>query len=114
MCTGSQQLSFAMDQYYQSQNKASTACDFGGNAKVQSASTSSSCSGLISQAGTAGTGTVTTAPTGTGSTSSSKSSSSTSKAAAGNLSVPAFNLGLLSMSAYVVVAGAAGMGMILL
>ncbi|KAI9640271.1 1 3-beta-glucanosyltransferase gel4 [Ciborinia camelliae] len=48
---------------------ASTACDFSGSAKIQSGSTSSTCSALISQAGTAGTGTVSSAPTGTGSSS---------------------------------------------
>ncbi|KAG4439563.1 hypothetical protein IFR05_004962 [Cadophora sp. M221] len=117
MCTGYQKLSFAFDQYYQSQKKASTACDFGGNAKTQSGSTSTNCKSLIGQAGSAGTGTVTTAPTGTGSTGSSSgsdSSATTSKSAAGAVMIPRFDVGLLQMGIYVFVAGMAGAGMILL
>ncbi|KAB8293110.1 hypothetical protein EYC80_007469 [Monilinia laxa] len=115
MCTSSQQLSFVFDQYYQNQNKASTACDFNGSAKLQSGSKSSTCSSLISQAGTAGTGTVTTAPTGTGaSSSSSASTTSTSKSSSGSTIVPRLDLGLLQLGAYVVAAGMAGAGMILL
>ena len=115
MCSASQQLSFAFDQYYQNQKKASTACDFNGNAKTQSGSTSSSCSSLLSQAGTAGTGTVTTAPSGTGSSSGSPSSStSTKKSAAGAVIIPRFDIGLLQLGAYLLVAGMAGAGMIML
>lgn len=123
MCAPSQQLSFAMDQYYLTQNKLATSCDFGGNAKIQTGSTSASCKGLLSQAGTAGTGTVTTAPTGTGSSSGggssgtgsgSSSSSSTTKSAAGAVTVPRFDMGLLHMGLYVLVAGMVGGGMVLL
>ncbi|THV54842.1 hypothetical protein BGAL_0019g00430 [Botrytis galanthina] len=115
MCTSAQQLSFVFDQYYQNNNKAATACDFSGNAKTQTGAKSSTCSSLISQAGTAGTGTVTSAPTGTGSSSSSSgSSTSTKKSAAGATIVPRFDLGLLQLGAYIVVAGMAGAGMIML
>lgn len=116
MCSSYQQLSFAFDQYYKAQGKASTACDFGGNAKTHTSSTSSSCSSLLSQAGTAGTGTVTTAPTGTGSSSGSSSSgsSTTSKSASGAVIIPRFDLGLLHLGAYLLVAGAAGVGMVML
>jgi uncharacterized membrane protein YuzA (DUF378 family) len=116
VCTASQQLSFAFNQYYLSQSKASTACAFGGNAKVQSASSSGSCGSLVSAAGAAGTGVVTAAPTaagGSGTGSSGASTSSTSKAAAGVLTVPSVNTGLIGLGAYVLVAGMAGMGMVL-
>ncbi|TGO55122.1 hypothetical protein BCON_0096g00150 [Botryotinia convoluta] len=115
MCTSAQQLSFVFDQYYQNQGKIATACDFSGNAKTQTGAKSSTCSSLISQAGTAGTGTVTSAPTGTGSSSSSSgTSTSTKKSAAGATIVPRFDLGLLQLGAYLVVAGMAGAGMIML
>jgi hypothetical protein len=117
MCSASQQLSFAFNQYYTNQKSASTACDFGGNAKIQSGSTSSSCKSMLSQAGSAGTGTVTSVPTGTGSssdTSASSSASSTKKSAAGSVVIPRFDTGLLHLGAYVLVAGMAGAGMILL
>ncbi|TEY46223.1 hypothetical protein BOTCAL_0319g00040 [Botryotinia calthae] len=115
MCTSAQQLSFVFDQYYQNQNKTATACDFSSNAKTQAGAKSSTCSSLISQAGTAGTGTVTSAPTGTGSSgSSSSTSTSTKKSSAGATIVPRFDLGLLQLGAYVVVAGMAGAGMIIL
>ncbi|KAF8866177.1 putative 1,3-beta-glucanosyltransferase gel4 [Acephala macrosclerotiorum] len=117
MCTSYQQLSFAMNQYYLSQNKASTACSFGGNAKTKTGSTSSSCSSLLSQAGTAGTGTVTNvaSATATGSgSSSSGTSASTSKSASGAVMIPRFDMGLLQLGAYILAAGMAGVGMIVL
>jgi len=114
MCSPAQQLSFAMNQYYVAQGKLATACDFAGNATTQTSSTSSSCKGVLSEAGTAGTGTVTTVPTGTGSTSSSSSSSTTTKSAAGNVVVPRLDVGLLQLGAYILVAGMAGMGVVLL
>jgi len=114
MCDSSSQLSFVMNQYYLNQNKASTACDFNGQAKTQSGSTSSSCSALLNQAGTAGTGTVTSAPTATGASSSSSGSSSATKGAAANLVIPRFETGILQLGIYVVVAAMAGAGMLIL
>jgi 1,3-beta-glucanosyltransferase GAS1 len=112
MCNSYQKLSFSFDQYYKNQNKVSTACDFNGQAKTQSGSTSSSCSSLLNQAGTAGTGTVTTVPTGTGAASS--SGTSTSKSASGAVVIPRFDMGLLHLGAYLLAAGIAGAGMIFL
>ena len=115
MCDSYSQLAFAFDQYYQSQSKASTACDFGGNAKIQTGSQSSTCKSLLGQAGSAGTGTVTTAPTGTGSSTSGSSAATTkTKSAAGALGLPKFDMGLVQLGAYVLAAGMAGVGMILL
>ena len=112
MCLPTQQLSFAFDQYYKNQKKAATACNFNNNAKIQSGTTSSSCSSLLSQAGFAGTGTITTAPTATVSSSSS-SSTKTKKSSAGAVIIPRFDTGLLQLGAYTLAAGMAGAGMIL-
>jgi 1,3-beta-glucanosyltransferase GAS1 len=119
MCTAQQKLSFAFNQYYILQKKASTACDFGGLAQTQTASTASECAALVSAAGTAGTATVTAVPTaasavGTGSSSGSASSASSSAAAVGSVVIPRFQAGLLSLGAYVTVAVMAGAGMVLL
>lgn len=117
MCSASQQLSFAFNQYYMNQKSASTACDFGGNAKIRSGSTSSSCKSMLNQAGSVGTGTVTSVPTGTGSSSGaggSSSASSTKKSAAGTVIIPRLNTGLLHLAAYILVAAMSGAGMVLL
>jgi len=114
MCDPYSKLSFAFGQYYKNQKQASTACDFGGNAKVQAAAQNGNCKDLISQAGAAGTGTVTAIPSGTGTSSSGGSTTSTSKAAAGGLTVPRFDTGAMKVGAYVLVAGMAGAGMLLL
>jgi hypothetical protein len=104
-CNATEQLSFAFNQYYLSQNKAGTACDFGGAATTKSASTNSACSSLIAQAGSAGTGTVTSGAT---------VATGTKKSAAGITSPPAFNTNLFGLGIYVSVAAIMGAGMILL
>ncbi|RKF79475.1 1,3-beta-glucanosyltransferase [Golovinomyces cichoracearum] len=98
MCLPSQQLSFAMDQYYKSQKKAPNACSFGGNAKIQSPSTAKSCEKLLAEAGSDGAGVVTTAPTGSLSSGGS-SSESPKKSVAGSVMVP-FNINLVKISVY--------------
>lgn len=116
MCTPYQKLSFAMNKFYLDNNKASTACDFSGQASLNSSpSPASTCSAILSAAGSAGTGSVTAIPTGAGTTTGSSSATSTSKkAGAGAMTVPQFDLGILQMGLYVVVAALTGAGMVLL
>jgi hypothetical protein len=121
MCNAYQKLSFAMNAYYNNNKKAASACDFNGDAKVVSASPASSCSSVLSAAGSAGTGTVTALPTGAGSgsgsgtgTGSSSAQSSSKSGAAGATTVPRFDMGLLQLGVYVVTAAMVGAGMIIL
>jgi len=122
MCDSYHQLSFAMNGYYNDNKKAASACDFNGNATTQAASTASSCSSVLSAAGSAGTGSVTVVPTaagsgsgsGSGSSTGSGSSQSSSKSAAGGITIPQFDMGLLQLGVYVVAAMMTGAGMVLL
>ncbi|KFX92337.1 hypothetical protein V490_05436 [Pseudogymnoascus sp. VKM F-3557] len=114
MCSAQQKLSFAFDQYYQSQGSKDTACDFSGTAETQSGSTEGDCSSLIEAAGKDGSGTVTDVPTdGSTGTDGSDGSQTSDNAAAGSM-IPRFEVGALSMGSYVVAAMFAGMGMVLL
>ena len=110
VCNSTEQLSFAFNQYYLSQNKAGSACNFGGAAQTRaSASATGTCGPLLSQAGTAGTGSVTSSPTAGGAV-----SSSSHKAAAGAVTIPRFDFGILSLGLYVSLAAMVGAGMILM
>lgn len=118
MCAAQDRLSWAFNQYYQSQkskNSANTdACDFSGNATTKSATASGTCGALVSGAGgVVGTGTSTAVPSNGGSSSGSSGSSS-SKSAANGVTVPSVDMGLIKMGAYVVFAVMAGAGVVLL
>jgi hypothetical protein len=107
MCNATEQLSFALDQYYKGQNSDSTACNFGGAATIkQSVSAAASCSAALSQAGAAGTGTVSSNPSGTGKSGSGK------KGAGSTVEVP--GMVKLMVVGYVSLAAMVGAGMILL
>jgi hypothetical protein len=106
MCSPKDQLSFAFNAYAKKQTNFKEACNFGGSATSQSASTSGSCAAVVSQAGPQGTGILPGNGGGSG--------SSTSKAAASGLSVPSFDFGILRLGAYVTFAMMTGGAMILL
>lgn len=125
MCNELDRLSWAFNQYYLNQtatNPQNTSpCDFKGAASKVSPKVASSCKAVNSQAGAAGTGSITNAPSATGGSGSgsgtgsgSGSSASSSKGAAMVLVVPAFDLGVLKLAAYVTSAMLVGAGMILL
>lgn len=114
MCAAKEQLSFAMNKYYEEQvakGNGAQACDFGGAATTKSAVTpTGTCKDLMSQAGADGTGTVTSAPTAGGAT-----AAAASEGAAGPMVAPtAVNFGMLQLGAYIITAFIAGVGMILL
>ena len=115
MCSASQRLSWAFNQYYLNQTATNTQnaspCDFSGEAQKVSPKPADSCKAVISQAGAAGTGSITNAPTATGGGSGSTSSSS---GAAGVIGVPALDFGILKLAAYVTSAMMVGAGMMLL
>ncbi|EZG01102.1 hypothetical protein H106_08450 [Trichophyton rubrum CBS 735.88] len=110
MCSPSEKLSFAFDQYYKHQSakgNGANACDFNGAATTQkSEKPSGSCANLVNQAGQDGTGSVTSAP-GSG-------TNKPDQGAASTVSAPSVNLGIVKLGAYVFCAVLAGAGMILI
>ncbi|KAF8541902.1 Glucanosyltransferase-domain-containing protein [Trichophaea hybrida] len=104
MCSPTERLSWAMNAYYEAQNKASTACDFNGNGQTQTpTSSSAACTTLLKEAGgVKGTGTVTSSPTSSG-------SSATSA-----VSIPNIQLGTFKIAAAMVVAFIGGFAMVII
>ncbi|KAL4780251.1 Glucanosyltransferase-domain-containing protein [Aspergillus varians] len=118
VCTPEQQLSFAMNQYYEAQDDSSDACDFDGAASSQSTSEpTSACSSLLKEAGTQGTGTVQASPTaasGTAAGSGAADDADTSEGAGFALAPGSVHVGVFQLSAYVATAIFAGVAMIML
>lgn len=115
MCKPRQQLSFAMNRYYQQQKSkghGAKACDFNGAATTQSSSQpTGQCAKKLKQAGKNGQGTM-TGNQGAGSTGGSGDSGSTSSgAAAPGVSSPV-NAGMWQVGMYAGCAVIAGVGMI--
>lgn len=117
VCTPEQQLSFAMNAYYEAHGSDSQACDFDGAAETQSSSEGSgSCSTLLDQAGTDGTGVVSASPTagGSGGSGGSGGDAETSDGAGVALTPSSVQVGIFQLSAYVATAMFAGAAMIML
>ena len=104
MCNAHSKLSLAMHQYYLNQNQVPTACDFKGNAKLQSPSANPSCLALLDKSGFTAARPVTTA-TVTG---------HAKKSAAGMVLVPRSGAGLLELEVSLTIAGLAAAVLILL
>lgn len=122
VCSPKQQLSYAMNLYYEQQSakgKGQSACNFNGAASTRtSSSPSGTCSALLKEAGISGTGTVTSSPTGVAGAavvdSSGSASASTSQGAAYMNAPGRVTAGIQQLGLYVVTAIAAGAGMVLL
>ncbi|KAH6603205.1 glycoside hydrolase family 72 protein [Trichoderma cornu-damae] len=115
MCDDGAKLDYVLDAYYQSQNKASSACDFKGQAQVVSAKPASSCSSALASASAINKQAATaTTPVGGGSTSTAGGSTSSSAAVAGRPVSHLLSIGEMSMALYLGVATLVGVGMIAL
>jgi hypothetical protein len=114
MCDDGAKLDYVLDAYYQSQQKASTACDFNSQAQVVSAKPVATCSAALASAAAINKQAATaTAPVGAGSTGGGAATSS-SAAVAGRPVTYLLSMGELSMALYLGVAVMAGVGMIAL
>ncbi|UKZ83884.1 hypothetical protein TrVFT333_011699 [Trichoderma virens FT-333] len=117
MCDDGAKLDYVLDAYYNSQQKASSACDFNGQAQVISAKgAASSCSAALASASAINKAAATaTSPVGGGSTSGANgAATSTNAAVAGRPSANLLSLGELSVALYMGVAMLAGGAMIVL
>lgn len=116
MCDAGAQLDYVLDAYYNSQQKASSACDFNGQAQVVSAKPVATCSAALASASSINKQVATaTAPVNAGSTSGSGGASTSSSAAvAGRPVAYLLGMGELSMALYMGVAMLAGATMIVL
>ena len=106
MCSNTQKLGYVLDQYYNIQNRAETACDFKGAAAVKSSKVNSSCSAGLASASSANA----VAATATGASGASESKNAGTPIQMKNL----LTLGDMAVGLYVVVAMGVGAGMVLL
>ena len=112
MCNAQQRLSWSFNEFYLNQTKNNPdnndPCDFKKAAKKQTPKLANNCEAIVSEAGgQQGTGVVTSAPTGTG-------ASPTKSGAAGSVTIPKLDFGMLQLAIYLTVAGLVGGGMVLL
>ncbi|KAJ6130947.1 hypothetical protein N7523_001407 [Penicillium sp. IBT 18751x] len=115
MCPVKDQLAFALNKYYNEQDKAESACTFGGSASTKATTKATgTCSAQIKEAGTAGTGTVTTEATATAGSSSSSSTSTASTGAGPKTIHSSVSFGSIEIAAYSALALFSGLGMLLL
>lgn len=119
MCDDGAKLDYVLDTYYNSQKKASTACDFNSQAQIVSAKPVATCSAALASASAINKQAATaTAPVNAGSTGGSStnggSSTSSSAAVAGRPAAYLLSMGELSMALYMGVAVLTGASMILL
>ncbi|KAI9368744.1 Glucanosyltransferase-domain-containing protein [Aspergillus egyptiacus] len=118
VCTPEQQLSFAMNLYYENQveqGNGQDACDFDGAASSQSSSEpTGACSSMVSEAGTQGTGTVQASPTVAGGQVGADGGSETSDGAGVAVAPGSVHVGSLQLGIYLGSAVFAGAAMILL
>ena len=113
MCNAKQQLGYVLNEYYNAQNQAKSACDFKGKATIQEAKSNDKCAPQLAAASSANevaataTGADSSTPTGSG-------SDDKDNAAAGLPIRNLFVLGDLAVGMYVAVAAAVGASMVLL
>lgn len=110
MCNATQMLAYVLDQYYQGQDSADSACSFSGSASIKSATTASACSAGLSSASSinANAATATVGSTSTGSSSSSSGTSTSSSLAMPSMHKSLFSIGDLAIGMYMLVAMGAG------
>lgn len=115
MCGAREKLGYVLDQYYQGQNSAADACDFKGQATLQTADDASSCQDALASASSANeiAATATSGADATGAAGAGASESSNAAMPGGPLR-GAFALGELAVGLYVVVAMGVGASMVLL
>ncbi|KAK4191307.1 family 72 putative glycoside hydrolase [Podospora australis] len=103
MCSAEQKLGFVLNEYYNSQKQAASACDFKGQAAIKNVDVNNNCKASLASASEA-------AASSTNGASSASSSSFASPVPMRNL----FSIGDLAIGLYLVVAMAVGASMVIL